>query len=222
MIVMDRSVGPSKVQLIVDVIAKVAENKIDIVNATKLLNKSRRTIERYLQRYREVGIQFVVHQNTGKSSYNKTCDKTKRRVQSLIKRKYFDLNLMHLAELLEVNEGISVKRETLRCWVHEIHHVKRAKRRRTQIRKRRERMESPGLLMQMDGSTHRWFGDKKSCLIAIIDDATSEVHAEFFDAETTLGCLKVLRDYIERKGLFKVLYVDKAGIFGGPKRCNFS
>jgi len=83
-------------------------------------------------------------------------------------------------------------------------------------------MEAPGLLLQMDGSTHRWFGDKKSCLIALIDDATSEVHAEFFEAETTLGCLKVLRDYIARKGLFKTLYVDKAGIFGGPKRCNFS
>jgi len=158
----------SKAQLTADTIAKVIEGKIDIVNAAKLLNKSRRTIERYLHRYRKVGIQFVIHQNTGKTAYNKTCGKTKRKVQALIKKKYFDLNL------------------------------------------------------QMDGSTHRWFGDKKSCLIALIDDASSEVHAEFFDAETTLGCLKVLRDYIERRGLFKVLYVDKAGIFGGPKRCNFS
>ena len=83
-------------------------------------------------------------------------------------------------------------------------------------------MEAPGLLLQMDGSTHRWFGDKKSCLIAIIDDATSEIHAEFFESETTFGCLRVLRDYITRKGVFKALYVDKAGIFGGPKRCNFS
>jgi len=32
----------------------------------------------------------------------------------------------------------------------------------------------------------------------------------------------VLRDYIAQQGLFKALYVDKAGIFGGPKRCNFS
>ena len=64
--------------------------------------------------------------------------------------------------------------------------------------------------------------DKKSRLVALIDDATSEVHAEFFEAETTFGCLKVVHDYIERKGFFKVLYVDKAGIFGGPKRCNFS
>jgi len=51
----------SKAQLTVDVIAKVAENKITIVNAVKLLNKSRRTVERYLKRYREVGIRFVVH-----------------------------------------------------------------------------------------------------------------------------------------------------------------
>jgi len=212
----------SKSQLTVDIVTKVAEGKIDIVNAAKLLNKSRRTVERYLQRYREVGIQFVIHQNTGNAPPNKTSNTTKRRVQSLIKKKYFDLNLTHLGELLQENEGIHVKRETLRNWAHEIHHVKRAKRRRSQVRKRRERMESPGLLLQMDGSTHRWFGDKKSCLIAIIDDATSEVHAEFFEAETTLGCLKVLRDYIARRGLFKALYVDRAGIFGGPKRCNFS
>jgi transposase len=217
MIIMD-----SKAQLSVDIIAKVAEGKIDIVNASKLLNRSRRTVERYLQKYRKQGIQFVIHQNTGKSPSNKYCDDLKRTVQRLIKDKYFDVNLTHLAELLVVNESIHVWRETLRSWAHEIHHVKRAKRRRSQVRKRRERMEAPGLLLQMDGSPHRWFGNKKSCLIAIIDDATSEVHAEFFESETTLGCLKVLRDFIAKKGLFKALYVDKAGIFGGPKRCNFS
>jgi transposase len=217
MIIMD-----SKAQLTVDVIAKVAQGKVSIINAAKLLNKSRRTIERYLQRYRQVGIQFVVHRNTGRVPSNKTPDCLKRQIQSLIKEKYYDVNLQHLTELLDTNENIQVKRETLRAWAHDIHHVKRAKRRRSQVRKRRERMESAGLLLQMDGSSHRWFGNKKSCLIAIIDDATSEIHAEFFKSETTEGCLKVMRDYIEQKGLFKALYVDKAGIFGGPKRCNFS
>lgn len=53
--------------------------------------------------------------------------------------------------------------------------MKRAKRRRGIVRKRRDRMEAPGLMMQMDGSPHRWFGDKKHCLFAMIDDATSEV-----------------------------------------------
>lgn len=40
MIIMD-----SKAQLTVDIITKVSERKITIVNAAKLLNKSRRTIE---------------------------------------------------------------------------------------------------------------------------------------------------------------------------------
>jgi len=217
MIIMD-----SQAQLTVDIITKVAERKITIDNAAKLLNKSRRTIERYLQKYHKIDIQFVVHRNTGKAPTNKTPDSLKRQVQALIKDKYFNVNLLHLAELLKANENIVVKRETLRFWAHDIHHVKRAKRRRVKARKRRERLESPGLLLQMDGSPHRWFGDQTSCLIAIIDDATSEIHAEFFKSETTAGCLKVLRNYIEKKGLFKVLYVDRAGIFGGPKRCNFS
>lgn len=217
MIVMD-----SKAQLTVDIIAKVSVRKISICNATKLLNKSRRTIERYLQQYQLTGIQFVVHKNTGRTPVNKTSDILKKEVQEMIKCKYFDFNLTHLKEILEENENILVKRETLRRWAHEIHHVKRAKKRRPKVRKRRDRMESAGLLLQMDGSPHRWFGDSTSCLIAAIDDATSEVFAEFFKSETTLGCLKVLKDVITKKGLFKTLYVDRAGIFGGPKRCNFS
>ncbi|PKG76561.1 ISNCY family transposase [Shewanella sp. GutCb] len=212
----------SQSQLTVDVIAKVAQGKISILNASKLLNKSSRTIERYLSRYKKDGIRFVVHGNTGKTPTNKIPDSLKRQVQSLIKEKYYDFNLLHLADILRFREGIQVKRETLRSWAHAIHHVKRAKHRRSKVRRRRERMESSGLMLQMDGSPHQWFGHNKSCLIAIIDDATSDIHAEFFPSETTEGCMKVMKAYIEKRGLFKTLYVDRAGIFGGPKRCNFS
>jgi predicted DNA-binding transcriptional regulator YafY len=62
MIVMD-----SKAQLTVDIIAKVVEGRITIANAAKLLCKSRRSIERYVKRYQQVGIQFAVHGNSGKS-----------------------------------------------------------------------------------------------------------------------------------------------------------
>jgi predicted DNA-binding transcriptional regulator YafY len=65
MIVMD-----SKAQLTVDIIAKVVEDRITIGNAAKLLSKSRRTIERYVNRYQQVGIQFAVHGNSGKSPPN--------------------------------------------------------------------------------------------------------------------------------------------------------
>ncbi|RME17923.1 MAG: ISNCY family transposase [Bdellovibrio sp.] len=217
MIVMD-----SKTQLKIDVIAKVNLKKINITDAQKLLGKSRRTIERYLQKYRKEGVSFVIHKNSQKSPPNKIPESLKKRVQKLIREKYYDFNLSHLREKLQNCERIYVKRETLRKWAHEIHHVKRKQRRRITVRKKRERMKSPGLLVQMDGSHHKWFGNKESCLIALIDDATSEIYGEFFEEETTLGCMSVLKSYLLKKGVFRVLYVDKAGIFGGAKRCHFS
>ncbi len=101
----------SQSQLTVDVIAKVAQGKISILNASKLLNKSRRTIERYLSRYKKDGIRFVIHGNTGKAPTNKIPDTLKRQVQSLIKAKYYDFNLLHLADMLEVfkTSTLSVK-----------------------------------------------------------------------------------------------------------------
>lgn len=217
MIVMD-----AQTQLKVDIIAKVFQGKISIRNASKLLNKSRRTIERYLSSYNKEGLTFAIHKNKNRNPINKSSEKLKVKVQELIKKKYFDFNLTHLAEMLSKKENLNIKRETLRTWAHEIHHVKRAKKRRQKIRKKRERMGSPGLLLQLDGSPHRWFGNKKSCLMAIIDDANSEIHAEFFEAETTFACMKLLREVINKKGLFKALYVDRAGLYGGPKRCHFS
>jgi len=212
----------SKSQFTVDIISKVLDGKITINSATQLLQKSRRTVERYLSRYRKEGIRFVIHGNTGRAPINKIPESLKKEVQNLIQTKYYDFNLQHLSELLSKNEGLSIKRETLRSWAHDIHHVKRSKRRRSRVRKYRERMPLSGLMLQMDGSPHRWFGDEKSCLIAIIDDATSDIHAQFFPSETTEGCMKVMRAYIEKRGIFKTLYVDRAGIFGGPKRSNFS
>lgn len=188
----------SKSQFTVDIISKVLDGKITINSATQLLRKSRRTVERYLSRYRKEGIRFVIHGNTGRAPINKIPESLKKEVQRLIQIKYYDFNLQHLSELLEKNEGIAIKRETLRSWAHDIHHVKRAKRRRSRVRKHRERMALPGLMLQMDGSPHRWFGDDKSCLIAIIDDATSDIHAQFFPSETTEGCMKVMRVLISR------------------------
>jgi len=209
-------------QLKIDIIFKVYNGKITVKNAAKLLNKSTRTIERYLHEYKKRGLLFAIHQNSKMCPLNKIDDQIKLKVQSLIKKKYYDLNLTHLNEKLKCVESIDVKRETLRKWAHEINHVKRSKKRRGKVRKKRDRMEATGLMIQMDGSHHNWFGDKKSCLIAAIDDANSELDAEFFSTETTLGCMKVLKNLIEKKGSFKTLYVDRAGIFGGPKRCRFS
>jgi len=88
----------NQTQLKIDIIAKVNDNKICINEAVKLLNKSKRTIERYLQQYRKEGMLFAIHKNCRRPPVNKTSNEIKIEVQKLIKKKYFDLNLFHLGE----------------------------------------------------------------------------------------------------------------------------
>jgi transposase len=208
--------------LVLEVIAKVEAKKLTRFEAETLLQISNRTLKRYLQDYREEGIAFIRHGNKSRAPKNKLAPDLKRQVQNLMKEKYFDFNMVHAIEKLR-EEGIDIKRETFRSWCHEIGLVKRAKKRRSKPRYKRTRMSQSGLLIQMDGSHHRWFDNRETCLIAAIDDATSEVvAAEFFEGETTFACLKLLKDLIKARGVFKILYVDKAGIYGGIKREGFS
>ena len=189
----------------------------------KILNVSERTLRRYLAEYLQKGVLFVKHGNCDAVPANRSDEELKKAVQSLVKEKYFDFNMTHCLEKLKATENLVVTREVFRRWCHEIKMVKKAKRRAPKVRKRRERMQQTGLMLQMDGSHHRWFGDKPSCLIAAIDDADSDVaFGEFFPAEDTISCMRVLQKIIEKMGIFQILYVDRAGIFGGSKRAHFS
>ena len=81
----------SKLQLKLDIIAKVDKGKISIINASKLLKKSRRTIERYLKDYRKNGIAFIFHKNKNRIPVNKISDDVKKNVQKLIRIFHFNL-----------------------------------------------------------------------------------------------------------------------------------
>jgi transposase len=213
----------AKDQLKIDIISLLDTNKISIDEARLALSVSQRTVERYLEIYQTKGVAFVLHGNKGRAPINKTNATIASKATTLIKEKYFDFNLTHALEKLSSEEGIVINREAFRKACHEIGMVKRARKRRSKVRKARDRISQAGVMLQMDGSPHRWFGGTDSCLIGAIDDATSEVcGAEFFESETTLGCMKVLKSIIERKGLFNILYTDRAGIFGGQKRVQFS
>jgi len=77
-------------------------------------------------------------------------------------------------------------------------------------------MPKAGLLVQMDSSQHNWLAHikEKWWLIAAIDDATNEVpYASFCPKDTLFTNMHVLRRFIEIKGVFMSLYVDKASHF---------
>ena len=210
-------------QLELDIVVKIASGLLPRKEGQAILNVSERTLRRYLSDYSKLGVLFVKHGNYDRTPANHTGSELKLQVQQLVKDKYFDFNLTHCLEKLKMDEQIVINRETFRQWCHEIKMVKRAKRRTSKMRRQRDRMQQTGLMLQMDGSPHHWFGGKPSCLIAAIDDADGDVpFGEFFPAEDTISCMRVLQKIIEKCGIFQILYVDRAGIFGGPKRCHFS
>lgn len=213
----------AKNQLKIDVVSKIRSCLITQEQAIEILDVGERTIRRYIKSFDEKGVLFFQHGNHGKNPHNRTEAEVKKNVLDLVQKKYFDFNMLHCLEKL-VLEGYVLKRETFRKWCHEWNLVKRKKKRRSsKARYLRSRMNKTGVLLQMDGSPHRWFDYKESCLIGAVDDADSEiVYAEFFKSESTISCMTVLQKIIEKKGIFNILYVDKAGIFGGSKRSNFS
>lgn len=210
-------------QFRLDVLTRFLAGKLTRRSGEQLLGVSTDTFRRYLRAYEERGLLSLKHGNTGREPVNKTPRSLKLVVTELWRQKYFDFNIIHFQEKLRDEEELEVPRETLRRWAHEFKLLKRPHRRRKRAYHQRPRMAQAGLLLQMDGSQHLWFGKEKTVLIAVIDDATSDIyHAEFFKSEDTLNCMDVLKSVIERKGIFHGLYVDRAGIYGGTKRQDFS
>jgi transposase len=167
-----------------DIVSRVILGDLTMVAAAGLLDRSYRQTQRMVLAVKQEGMLGPKHGNLGKTPWNKISSELKAEVLRLLSERYPDFNLQHFAEKLSTEHNIAVKRETLRKWAHEL--VKRAhhyQNRRKKIHRTRHRMPRAGMLLQMDGSTHEWFGSgaMPACLVGNIDDATSLCpYGEFF------------------------------------------
>jgi hypothetical protein len=131
---------------------------------------------------------------------------------------YPDFNILHFKDKLAEIHKVFLSYEAIRqILIKYHHHTPKKKKIRHRIRRR---MPKAGMLVQMDSSQHNWLAHipEKWWLIAMIDDATNEVpYARFFPADTTLANMHVIRKFIEKKGIFMCIYVDKASHFRGPR-----
>ncbi len=193
-------------------------------HAALLLGITEKSITRKAKKLRESGIAGLRHGNKGKSPINRSSEAIRDEALNLAMTKYFDFNVAHCFDTLVANHGLTVSYSTFHLWCRKAG-IKQSKRRRpSKARLYRERMANEGLMLQMDGSPHKWNGKDEWCLIGLIDDATSDMPtARFYPTETTWGCMNTLRAVIERKGVPEIIYTDQAGwAGGGEKRQNFS
>jgi hypothetical protein len=142
------------------------------------------------------------------------CDETVEEVLQLYREKYFDFNVQHFHEKLRDLHGIHLSYSWVKTALQTAGLVKRRKKPGSH-RKRRARRPLPGMMLHIDGSEHRWFGDERYYeLIVIMDDATSEIYyAQLVEPESTRTVMAALREVIETRGLFCSLYSDRAGHF---------
>jgi hypothetical protein len=120
----------------------------------------------------------------------------------------------HFVEKLQEEHGIDLSYTWVKTALQTAGLVAKA-RKRGKHRKKRPRRALPGMLLHVDGSTHAWLGGSgKQDLVAILDDATSEVYyAQLVPQESTETVMAGLKEVIERKGVFCSLYSDRGSHF---------
>ena len=82
----------------------------------------------------------------------------KAAVLHLARTRYAGVNHTHMSELLSECEGIDITRSTLRRLLVNAGESSPRGRRPPKHRVRRQRMPREGMLIQPDGSYHRWLG----------------------------------------------------------------
>ena len=183
----------------VEVLARVRSNQLRVVDASRLLGMSYRQAKRLWKRYREEGPASLKHRSAGCTSNHAYAPKFRQRVLDLVRKKYggpvgerFGPTLA--AEHLDAEDGLLVNAETLRLWMLEAGLWSRQRKWRKH-RRRRERKEHFGELVQMDGSFHPWLEERgpQGCLIDMADDATNTTWAQLGEQETIWAVADALR-----------------------------
>lgn len=199
----------------IEVIQAVMDGRVTVEEGGRVLARSVRTVFRMLKRLREQGLKGLRHGSRGRASSRRIPEKLRQRVVALAKGEYAGINDTHLQEILKREEGIVMGRETLRGFLRTAKIPPKQKRRTRKYRSRRERKETFGMLLQLDGSPHDWLEGRGPwlTLVGAIDDATSHVWAHFEEGETTWAYFHLMERVFSSHGLPASLYSDRHTIF---------
>ena len=196
------------------VLKDVIEKKLKGTQAAQLLNLSVVHVSRLKKRLLNGGFEGLLRRSPILPPSNKIPEHVITLIMRLRKKLYYDFNIMHLMDKLRENHKLMYSYESIRQIL--INHKEHVSKKRKKVHRQRRRMPKAGLLVQMDSSQHHWLPKikEKWWLVAMIDDATNEIpYAYLFPQDTLFANMRVLRRFIEIKGIFMALYVDKASHF---------
>jgi hypothetical protein len=197
----------------VGIMASVKAGELNLVEAAAVLGLCHRQTKRVWRRYRADGDAGLVHRLRGQPGKRRKPPQLRARILARVAERYPDFGPTLAAEYL-AKEGLVVDHETLRRWLL-AENRRTVRRRRQRHRQWRERKPCFGAMVQLDGSHHDWFeGRRPKCvLMVMVDDANSELWAQFFEAETTHASYDMTAGWSRKHGLPQSLYVDRDSIY---------
>jgi len=181
-----------------------------------LMEVSVRQVRRLLAAYRKEGAAALAHGNRGRAPVHALPAAVKARIVEAAQTAYAGCNWAHLRDLLAEREALTISRSSVWRVLAAAGMQAPHRRRRPQHRCRRQRMPQEGVLLQMDGSRHRWLEDRGPVLTLLlaIDDATgTPPYALFREQEDTEGYFLLLKGIIERRGIPLGIYTDRHAVF---------
>jgi transposase len=195
------------------IMAGVKRDELTLVQAAGLTGLSYRQVKRVWRRYQDQGDAGLVHRLRGRPSSRRFVPELRARILARVEARYPDFGPTLAAEYLS-EEGLKVDHETLRRWLL-AEGARGVRRRRQTHRQWRERKPCFGAMVQLDGSDHDWFEGRRerAVLMVMVDDATGQVWAQFFEQETTRASYDMFEGWVRRWGLPQSVYVDRDSIY---------
>lgn len=198
----------------------VKQKRLTLVQASIQCELSYRQTLRVYADYLSKGDAGLTHQSRGQRSNRK--HPHREEIISLYQAKYEGFGPTLASEYLFDEDGLCVNRETLRQWLLK-EHLWKKQRKHSPYRQRREPKAQFGELVQIDGSIHDWFETGiHSCLLNMVDDATSKTLSRLDSGETTRVVFLTMWKWIECYGVPLAFYVDLKNVYVSPKDKGFS
>lgn len=198
---------------------QVLEGWMGVKEAAYVLGLSQRHTWRILAAYRKHGAKALSHGNRGSRPSNAISPMIQQKVVTLARERYPGFNHTHLTELLAEREDLVLSRSTVRRILVEAGIPSPRQCRSPRHRCRRMRMPQEGMLLQVDGSHHRWLEDRGPwcVLLLAVDDATGTVpYALFSEREDTESYFRLMTGVIKQHGIPLALYSDRHIVFRSP------
>jgi transposase len=197
-----------------EVILRAASGQIHWFQAAEILGISCRQMRRWKKRYELYGYDGLYDRRKKIPSPKRVPLELLEKVLKLYREKYFDFNISHFYDKLRKHHKISLSYNWVRLALEGAGLIQK-RNRRDKHRKRRPRKPLVGMMLHMDGSPHDWFGnDSEYTIVTVSDDATNRLYdIELVKEEDALTCMGMLKNVVEKKGIFCSLYTDRASHF---------